>query len=174
MRALKKIWDVVTTLLVIVIVVTAVALVGSRLAGMQVLTVLSGSMEPTYHVGSLVLVKPTAPTELAPGDAISYLVSDNTVVTHRITGVVPDEEDAGVLRFRTKGDANDVEDGLLVHQNNVIGKVLFSVPLMGYVANYIQRPPGMYVALGIVLVVVIAAFLPDLLKPEEETKKKRS
>ena len=55
-KTVKKIWDIVSTVLVAAIVLVALLLAGTRLAGMRAYTVLSGSMEPTYHVGSLVFV----------------------------------------------------------------------------------------------------------------------
>ena len=61
---------------------------------------------------------------------------------------MPDEEDPAVVRFRTKGDANETEDGGLVHYKNVIGTPVFTIPYLGFVANYIQHPPGMYVAIS--------------------------
>ena len=53
-KTVKRIWNWFTTVLVAVVVILALLLVGARLIGLQVFTVLSGSMEPTYHVGSLI------------------------------------------------------------------------------------------------------------------------
>lgn len=160
-KTFKRIWNAVSTVLVAVIVLLAVLLVGTRVAGLKAYTVLSGSMEPTYHVGALVFVKPADPLSVQPGDPITYLIAENTVVTHRVTEVLPDGDDPSVVRFRTKGDANDVEDGTLVHGNNLIGKPVFSVPLLGYAANYIQHPPGTYFAIAAAAVIVLLAFWPD-------------
>lgn len=76
------------------------------------------------------------------------MLDENTVATHRVVEVVPDEDDPSTLRFRTKGDANDAEDGSLVHYKNVIGTPVFTIPKLGYAANYIQHPPGLYVAIS--------------------------
>ena len=166
---MKKLWSAVTTVIVVIAVFCAAVLVGARLIGYEFYTVLSGSMEPTYHVGSLLFVKHTDPSALNTGDVITFLVNENTIATHRIVEVVPDEEDASVLRFRTKGDANDTNDGTLVHMNNVIGKPALSIPGAGYVVDYVQHPPGIYVAAIIVAVVVIIAFMPDPSKPAKKT-----
>lgn len=160
-KTVKKIWDIVSTVLVAAIVLVALLLAGTRLAGMHAYTVLSGSMEPTYHVGSLVFVKPVDPDQVKAGDPITYLIAEKQVVTHRCVEVLPDEEDPSVLRFRTKGDANNVEDATLVHENNLIGKPVFSIPLLGFAANYIQHPPGTYVAIAIAALIVLLAFLPS-------------
>lgn len=173
-KAVKKIWNIVTSIIVALAVLLAIALVGVRLIGFQVFTVLSGSMEPTYHVGSLIYVKDVDYTELEAGDVITFMLDEDTVATHRIVEVVPDETDSSVLRFKTKGDANAAEDGSLVHHKNVIGTPVFSIPKLGYLANYIQNPPGMYVAISAGAVLLLLVFLPDLFSKDEEkeTKKK--
>lgn len=170
-KTLKKIWSGFTTVLVVLAVALAVLLVGARLIGLQVFTVLSGSMEPAYHVGSVIYVKSVDYTELKSGDVITFMLDESTVATHRIVEPVPDEEDPTVIRFRTKGDANEVEDARLVHYKNVIGTPVFTVPYMGYVANYIQNPPGTYVAICAGALLLLLMFLPDLFADEDKDKK---
>lgn len=172
-KAVKKIWNIVTSIIVALAVLLAIALVGVRLIGFQVFTVLSGSMEPTYHVGSLIYVKDVDYTELEAGDVITFMLDEDTVATHRIVEVVPDETDSSVLRFKTKGDANAAEDGSLVHYKNVIGTPVFTIPKLGYVANYIQNPPGMYVAISAGAVLLLLVFLPDLFSKDEKEKTKK-
>ena len=171
-KTIKKAWDVMTTILVAAVVIIAILLVGVRLVGLQVFTVLSGSMEPTYHTGALIYVKSVDYQDLEAGDVITFMLDEDTVATHRIVEVVPDETDPTVLRYRTKGDANDAEDGSLVHYKNVIGSPVFSIPYLGYVANYIQNPPGTYIAISVGAVLLLLVFLPDLFAKDEEEKKK--
>ena len=173
MRSVKRIWNGVTTILVAIVVILALLLVGVRLVGMQVFTVLSGSMEPTYHVGSLIYVKKIDPMELQSGDVITFMLDEDTVATHRIVDVIPDEEDPSVIRFQTKGDANDTVDGSLVHYKNVLGTPVFTIPKLGYLASYIQNPPGTYVAISAGAVLLALVFLPDIFGGEEKPVKKR-
>lgn len=173
MRSVKRIWNGVTTILVAIVVILALLLVGVRLVGMQVFTVLSGSMEPTYHVGALIYVKKVDPMELEAGDVITFMLDEDTVATHRVVEVVPDEEDPSVIRFRTKGDANDNVDGGLVHYKNVLGTPVFTIPMLGYLASYIQNPPGTYVAISAGAVLLLLVFLPDLFTQEEKPRRKR-
>ena len=172
-KTVKRIWNWFTTVLVAVVVILALLLVGARLIGLQVFTVLSGSMEPTYHVGSLIYVKDVDPYELESGDVITFMLDEDTVATHRIVEVVPDENDSTVVRFKTKGDANDAEDGSLVHYKNVIGSPVFTIPKMGYVANYIQNPPGTYIAISAGAILLLLVFLPDLFGSDDEEKKQK-
>ena len=170
-KNIKKIWDTVSTVIVILVVAFAVFLMGSRLVGLQVFNVISGSMEPTYSVGDLLYVKTVDPDSVKVGDPITFVLNEDLVVaTHRVVGI--DKENR---QFTTKGDANETEDAAPVHFNNLIGVPVFAVPLLGYVSAYIQSPPGMYVAIGLAVVLIGAVFLPDLFtknnKLEEENGK---
>ena len=169
-KTIKKVWNAITTVLVILIVILAILLVGVRLAGFRVFTVLSGSMEPTYHVGSLNYVKDVDYRQLEAGDVITFMLDENTVATHRIIQVVPDEDEPEVLRYATQGDANDAPDGTLVHYKNVIGTPVFTIPKLGYVANYIQNPPGTYIAISGAAILLLLMFLPDLFSEDEPKK----
>lgn len=169
-QTLKKIWNLFSSILVGIVVVLALLLVGARIVGLQVFTVLSGSMEPTYHTGSLIYVKKVDPYTIEEGQPITFMLDENTVATHRVVGIVPDEEDPTVIRFRTKGDANDAEDGSLVHYKNVIGVPIFSIPYLGYLAEYIQHPPGMYVAISAGAILLLLVFIPDIFSDEERRR----
>ena len=169
-RSIRKTWNIISTVLVALVVLLALLLVGARLFGLQVFTVLSGSMEPTYHTGSLIYVKKVDPYTIQNGQVITFMLDENTVATHRVVGVVPDEEDSSVIRFRTKGDANETEDGGLVHYKNVIGTPVFTIPGLGFVANYIQHPPGMYIAIAAGAILLLLTFLPDIFGSEEKTE----
>ena len=170
MKTLRKTWNIISTVLVSLVVLLALLLVGARVLGLQVFTVLSGSMEPTYHTGSLIYVKKVDPYTIQSGQVITFMLDEDTIATHRVVAVVPDEEDASVIRFRTKGDANESEDGGLVHYKNVIGTPVFTIPYLGYVASYIQHPPGMYVAIAAGAVLLMLTFLPDIFAPEEKSE----
>ena len=97
-----RITGAISTILVVIVVLFALLLVGVRLIGLKPFTVLSGSMEPTYHTGSLIYVKSVDPMTIEAGTPITFMLDENTIATHRVVGVVPDEEDPTVVRFRTK------------------------------------------------------------------------
>ena len=167
MATLKKIWNVVSTILVVLMVLCAVFLMGSRMIGFRCFNVISPSMTPIYNVGDLIYVKEVDPTTIKEGDVITFIVNEDLVIgTHRVIRV-----DAEKKHFYTKGDANDIEDQDPVHFNNVIGVPQFAIPKLGYVSDFVQNPPGMYitVALGVALILIV--FLPDLIgkkKPDAE------
>lgn len=171
-KTITRIWNWISGALVGIVVLLAIALVGVRLVGLQPYVVLSGSMEPTYHVGSLIYVKSVDYKTLKAGDPITYMLSENTVVTHRIIEVLVDEEDPNTIRYFTQGDANTAPDGTSVHYKNIIGKPVFSIPYLGYVSNYIQNPPGMYIAIAGGALLILLVFLPDIFADDDKEKKK--
>jgi len=156
---LKKIWNIVSSVLVALVVICAIFLMGSRLLGYRVFNVISGSMEPKYSVGDLIYVKAVDPSTIAVGDDITFILNEDLVVaTHRVVRI-----DAENQRFYTKGLANEIEDNDPVHFNNVIGVPQFSIPKLGYVSDYIQNPPGMYITIGAGVVLILLVFLPDMI-----------
>ena len=143
-RSLQKVWNVISTIIVAIVVILALLLVGARVVGLQVFTVLSGSMEPTYHTGSLIYVKKVDPYTIEPGQPITFMLDENA------------------------------EDGSLVHYKNVIGTPVFSIPYLGYVADYIQHPPGMYIAISAGAVLLLLVFLPDIFAEEDDKEKDKT
>ena len=178
-QKLKKIWNIVSTVLVVVVVIFAVLLVGLRFVGVQVYSVISGSMEPEYPVGSLIYVKEVDAYEVEVGDVITFVLSNDMPATHRVIDI-----DYETQHFYTRGDANYSIDEATgekiytedpaVHFKNLIGKPVFMIPLLGYVAYYIQHPPGMYVAIAAGAILLILVFLPDLFKEEEKKDRKKA
>ncbi len=163
-KTIKTIWNILTTVLVAAVVLLAVLLAGVRIIGLTPFAVLSGSMEPAYHVGSLIYVQKVAPESIEVGDPITFVLNaDLLVATHRVV-----EIDKVNSYFLTKGDANDNPDGAPVHFNNLIGKPVFTIPKLGYVASALSTQKGMILSGTAILVLLILVFIPDLLKKAEE------
>ena len=164
MTKCKKIWNIVSTVLVVLIVLCAVFLMGTRLMGYECYNVISPSMEPAYMVGDLIYVKAVDPATIKEGDVITFVVNEDLIVgTHRVVRV-----DAENQRFYTKGDANQIEDQNPVHFNNVIGVPQFSIPKLGYVSDFVQNPPGMYITIAVGIILILAVFLPDMLGKKKQ------
>lgn len=155
-KALKIIWNVLTTIVVVVVVLGAVFLMGSRLLGYRVFTVLTGSMTPTYDPGDLIYVKSVPVEEIKVGDPLTFILNENLdIATHRVVDIDTEHQ-----RFYTKGDANSTVDDP-VHFKNVIGVPQFRIRWLGWVSNFIQRPPGMYITIVAIAVLLILALLPE-------------
>ena len=201
MKKLVKVWNVITTVLVALVVLVAVLLVGVRVAGVQPLYVMSGSMEPAFHVGSLIFVQKIDPAMIEVGDPITYTINESgDYSTHRVVAVevretgsrfvedengqtVLDESGAPMIEeypleetayyFQTKGDANNAPDGTPVYYKNVVGVPRVTIPYLGYLAHWLQTPRGRIMGITIAAVIVILTFLPDLLKWVEDGDKKK-
>ncbi len=169
---MKKFINIFSTTLLCLVIALAGALVVPKLFGASPYTVLSGSMEPTYHVGSIIYVVDVDAKDLKVGDPITYVIGGGTVVTHRIIDIVENESDPNDIRFTTKGDNNNVEDGTPVRSENIIGKPIFTIPLLGYIAHYIQTPPFSYLAVGGCAVILLLTFVPDILDKIFDEEKK--
>lgn len=161
----KRLYSAVTTLLIVLVMLLAMLLAGVRLIGLVPYTVLSGSMEPNYHVGSLVYVRDTDPLTMQKDDPVTYRMEGGTVVTHRIVEVLEDE--AG-RKYRTKGDANNTPDGVLLTPDRIIGKPLFTIPLLGYVSFFVQNPPGSYATIAICALILVLILLTDFIFPARD------
>lgn len=165
---IRKIANGLSTVVMVLVVLLALTLVGGRLFGMQTYAVLSGSMEPAYPTGALLYVRKVDPADIQPGQVITFLLDEHTVATHRVVEVIPDPEEAGIYRYRTKGDANEAADAGLVHCKNVLGTPVACVPYLGYVITWIQNPPGTYYAIALALFMVLLMLLPE--SPRQKTK----
>ena len=151
LRDMKKLPKIIYYIVLTFILAVAILLVVSILpitGNIKVLTVLSGSMEPTIHTGSVVVVKPI--TNYKVGDVITF--GPNTKIqiptTHRIAEIRVQE---GQTVYKTQGDANNGEDMKEVSGKDVIGKVYFSVPYVGYIIDFVRQPTGL------ILVIVLPA-----------------
>ena len=165
---IRKIANGLSTVVMVLVVLLALTLVGGRLFGMQTYAVLSGSMEPAYPTGALLYVRKVDPADIQPGQVITFLLDEHTVATHRVVEVIPDPEEAGIYRYRTKGDANEAADAGLVHCKNVLGTPVACVPYLGYVITWIQNSPGTYVAISAAAVLLLLVFLPDLFAEDKK------
>ncbi|MBU5482303.1 signal peptidase I [Blautia sp. MSJ-19] len=98
--------------------------------GISIDTVLSGSMEPVLKTGGIAFTDTKNRTPEI-GEIITYQAGDSKV-SHRVVG----KEQNG---YRTKGDANNGEDAALVMPSQIIGKVVFSLPFLGYAAVFFKQ-----------------------------------
>ena len=168
MKVIRSIWNTVSAILVVAVLTLAVLIAGVRVFAITPFKVLTGSMEPDYPVGSMIYIKNNVDVRsLKIGDVITFSFN-NSYATHRIVDIRDSIEDQGTLEFQTKGDANNLTDGEWVKENDIEGKVLFSIPKFGFIANYIQTAPGCYVSIAIGGAMVIFVFLPDILFPKKK------
>ncbi|MBL4937503.1 signal peptidase I [Clostridium sp. YIM B02515] len=146
----KTIFKKLMDLLFIVVVVLIVFYLLINIRGMgqkdyipglgpyKIMSVLSGSMSPTFNAGDVIVGKTINPYDLKQGDIITFRFG-NSLTTHRVINVINKD---GKLLFNTKGDNNNVEDLESVGDENIISKYLFRVPLLGFVIMFMKGTAG--------------------------------
>lgn len=163
-KAVTRICAALSVLMVLAVVAVGAVMIVPRVMGNDVYAVMSGSMEPYYHVGSIVIVdKHKTAEEIQVGDPITFRMGNGAVATHRVTGI-----DAGAGTFTTKGDANEVEDASPVPFENLIGKAGLSVPMVGYIPLYMKTAKGMFAIGAYVIIFILLQIIPEIVKPEEK------
>lgn len=162
---IKKVWNLVMGLLVLAVVVIAILLAGVRVVGVTPYAVLSGSMEPTFPVGSMIYVKAVDFEDVKVGDAVTFRLTDDLVATHRVIEITEEG-------LRTQGDANDTPDAGAVKPGNLVGKALFCIPMFGFLSSWISQPPGLYIAGIAALGILALMFIPDLLDAADAADKR--
>lgn len=199
---MKKFFEALSTLALLVVLVLSALLVGVRAIGLTPYCVLSGSMEPEYSVGDLLYVRDIEPEEIEIGMPITFVMNENLLIaTHRVidisvrttktepvmlkngkaamdkNGNVITQEielDEPVRYFLTKGDANDSADIQAVYEKNVIGAPVYSIPYIGFFVTMLKSTAGKIMAGCFGLMLVILMFLPEMLAAIEKSDKKHS
>jgi len=120
--------------------------------------IVSPSMVPTINVGDGIVIKRSSNDELKIGDIITFSSKDirysGLTVTHRI--VKKQKTKTGDFVYRTKGDHNNMEDPSSVSFDNIYGKVIFKIPKIGYVQQFLSKPVNfILVFVGIISVVLV-------------------
>jgi signal peptidase I len=130
---LKKALQWLGWALLAAILLTASFVMWGNENGWEFDAVLSGSMEPVYNVGGLVVIRPVDADTLQVGDVISFkLPGIDTPICHRIIDI---QDRAGEKFFLTKGDANEDPDQDPVPLASVKGKAILHLPYIGRLAE---------------------------------------
>jgi len=115
----------------------------------------SSSMSPAIGAGDLVMVNDVETDDIDNGDIITFRTGDEaTTVTHRVVDISREDD---ITLFTTKGDANEEPDSEPVAAENVVGRVWFSVPLLGYVVAFAGSQMGLVALVVIPAVALIAS-----------------
>lgn len=168
MNKIAKVLKISSSILMTLVVILAFLLVGMRVLGFQIYTILSPSMAPKYPTGAIIYVKKVDTADLKAGDVITYQFTPTMTATHRIIEVVPDEQNPGGVCYRTKGDNRPEPDNGTVSPDRVLGKVVFGIPLLGFLANFVQSPPGIYVAIAFAGVLMLMTLVADMLGADKK------
>ncbi len=158
----KRAWQIATFAgwLAAFVLVLAVAVgIVPMFLGYRTFVVMSGSMQPTIAMGSIVIAAPTPTQNLRVGDVIAFNpTSEATMpIVHRIVQI---ENRNGVRYFITRGDANTGNDAQLALP--AMGLVVITaIPLAGYAVYFAAQSVGTLLLVWIPLVLLTALWLKD-------------
>ena len=132
--------------------------------GIYMFNIVSESMEPTLQKNDVVIVQKCEPTQLQKGNIITFK-QDERIISHRIIDIT---EERGIIKFKTKGDNNEIADPDQVEAGQVYGKVLYNIGGVGKIINYIQNVSGF---INIAIFAVIVYILVSLRDKQKNTRK---
>ena len=146
MGVIKKIVHLLAIISYALIIIYAIVCI-PMIFGHHPVVVLSGSMQPTYKVGSVIYYKKVSEKELKEGDVITFNANNNKMVSHRIANI-------DKVLIETKGDANNVSDVNKIRYENVRGKVgKLSIPYVGYYIKMVNDNLTLVVIAAVIILV---------------------
>ena len=151
---MHKAWKIIKTVFWVAVIVGSIFVIFSSLDlfGYRMYVVKSGSMEPKIHTGSTVIDHRA--NDYKVSNVITFKVQNSKdTVTHRIVNA---KTEAGTTTYQVKGDANKTADPDPVLKTNVVGKVLFSIPYLGYFIAFLRTLPGLIIFIIAPAVIIIS------------------
>jgi signal peptidase I len=161
-RALRLTADALLTVAAVVGVLGLLLFVAVRLGAAQPLVVTSGSMQPAYETGDLVISRTVGADTLAVGDVATLPDARGRLITHRVVSVEPAGAGApaGTVSVQMKGDANDAADPRPYVASRALIPVV-TLPGLGPVVATVQRPSVAVPALVALAALIAIAFVPS-------------
>lgn len=164
----KNIWKIIIWIIYVIVILFAITAIMSKfsIAGVKLFTVQSGSMEPTIKTGSMILTKSL--NNYAAGDIVTFedSVDHKKTITHRIVSV----QNQDMIRYTTQGDSNASPDSQIISLHQIIGKVIFSVPYLGYPIGFARTTVGFTILVIIPATIII---YEEIHKLKNEIKRRR-
>jgi signal peptidase len=176
MKTVKLIIKVIYNIVFVLLIVSSLFVILTSydiIKGYNFYVVMSGSMEPTIHTGSIITV--TEQETYNKDDIITVKMKNdpNQTYTHRIVEVTQEG-------YQTKGDANESADPDIATEELVIGKTVLNIPILGYLAHFAKQPTGFIIMIIIPCIIIIASeinnikeFVKEKLEEKKESKLKK-
>jgi signal peptidase I len=171
-KGMKKI---IKSVLIIVILLSAFSLfvLTKHINGWRVFTVMSASMEPAVMTGSLVVTQKSNPEKLKKGEIITFIAptKEKVFVTHRIISTTKNDS---LITIKTKGDNNKTADPWSIAGGGVVGKVTYTIPLLGHVLSFIKSKIGILLFILIPSMWIIVDEINNIFALFKERKQKKN
>ena len=176
---LGKIINILGTIIFFIITISVVSLMIQKIAikekvpdifGYKILQVMSGSMSGEFETGDTILIKKIKnESDLREGDIITYKISENVLVTHRIVNITKIGEK---LNYTTKGDSNNIEDEEKIQFSSIEGIYVKKLNLIGKLITFMQKPYGMVIVFVFPILLIIFIINNEKIKQDKKTKRR--
>ena len=174
-KALKVIGNIIYILLFIIVILMLVVVILQRVSdnsisfgGYRLFTVATGSMEPEYQVGDVLISQEIDPNEIQVGDNIVYRGNTGSfkdkIVTHQVVSI---REENGEKKITTKGIAN-VEEDPEIDGSQVYGKVIYKVKTLSFIGQIIKNIYVFYFIIFVPIAIIIFRQVRIILKKDDE------
>ena len=180
MKVFNAFFSIYRTIFYLLVIAYLIVSLLPMAAGIRPYVVLSGSMEPVIHTGSLAYIQKadsnalfsklfdyTEPTE---GDIIAFTQGsgdEEITVVHRIRQI----NDNGT--YTMKGDNNENDDIATISKSQIIGNYMFTIPYLGYAAAWIQSKKGLIIIGMLALVAFVSSFIGDANENIQKNQEKK-
>lgn len=172
----KLFWMGLMVILIAVVVPTSFKVISGE---MGILVVLSESMKPLLQVGDLLIFERISADDVKIGDFLVFrdpMGRDNVLITHMVINKTYEG-------FQTKGYACEEPDQFIVKPKDIVGKVIFRIPYLGYLLGfrYLQKLPRLMVFFSLMTPMAIIVsyeikniFTDPINKRKNEKRKKKT
>ncbi len=162
------IFFIIVVLMLIVVILQRVSDNSISLGGYRLFTVATGSMEPKYKVGDILISKSVDSNEIQVGDDIVYKGAEGSfkgkTVTHQVVSI---EDENGKKKITTKGIAN-IEEDPKIDESQVYGKVIYKVKSLSFLSQLIKNIYVFYFIIFIPIAIIIFRQIRVLLKKDDD------
>lgn len=167
---LKTIGNIIYYTLFVLIILILLVVIIQRISnnsisffGFRIFNIVSGSMNPDYEVGDILISKTTEPQNIKVGDDIVYvgekLNLQGKIITHRVVSV---SQEDGKYIFKTKGIANEEQDPT-ISQEQIYGKIIYKAHILSFISKVINNIYAFYFFIFIPLSIIIIKKIRDII-----------
>lgn len=169
-RILYQILVIFCLILTAIIILQKVTNSNKSIAGYRIFRVITGSMEPEYDVGEVVISKEMPPKDIKVGDDIVYLGTygdyNGKIIMHKVVAI--DEDEKGNLTFHAKGlHSASVEDPQ-IKENQIYGVVKIKSKLLTVLY---ELATNIYTLFVIIIILVLNVFISFRSSNKKEVNK---
>ncbi len=177
-KIIKRVLDIVIAIFVVLflVVVCLQRFSGNKISffDYRLFVVASGSMEPKYKIGDVLISKEVKPSDIKVKDTISYLGRkgdlQDKIITHQVVSI--DKDADGKYLFHTKGLSNVIEDPI-VYEDQVFGVVKHKMILLSFVYKVVGKPFGMFIFVILPIFYIIGSEIVGVMLEKEEKRRNR-